>query len=64
MDAAELVPFSDPARAKAFAALHGGQVMTLAQILASALATSPATPNQTTDADIAARLRALSPTGG
>jgi copper chaperone NosL len=64
MDAAELVPFSDQAKAQAFAALHGGQVMTLAQIPASALATSPAAPDQTTDADFAARLRALSPTGG
>ena len=62
MDAPEFVPFDDPAKAQSFVALHGGQVLTLVQIPQIAVAPSPATGN--TDADIAARLRALSNTGG
>ncbi|HMQ40196.1 MAG TPA: nitrous oxide reductase accessory protein NosL [Paracoccus sp. (in: a-proteobacteria)] len=64
MGASETVPFSDKARAEAFAAEYGGQVMTLAEIPDSAVleaADKPATT--TTDAgpeDYAARLRALS----
>lgn len=64
MDAPEFVPFSDPAKARAFAASHGGQVMTLAQIPQTALTPGTAPGDTETDADIAARLRALSPTGG
>lgn len=62
MDAPEFVPFSDPAKAQAFAAQNGGQVLPLAEIPASALSTGPATNDS--DADYAARLHALSNTGG
>ncbi|MBI1172530.1 copper resistance protein CopZ [bacterium] len=62
MDAPEFVPFGDPAKARAFAAQNGGQVMTLAQIPAEAIAVS--TPAAAPDADIAARLHALSDNGG
>lgn len=62
MDAPEFVPFGDAAKAQGFVALHGGQVMTLTQIPQTAIA--PGTVTGDTDADIAARLRALSHTGG
>lgn len=56
MDQPEFIPFADPAKAAAFAALHGGQVLTLAQIPASALeAPSAAEPGDA--ADFAARLQ-------
>lgn len=62
MDAPEFVPFSDPAKAQAFAAQNGGQVMPLALIPQTAVATSPAL--DTSDTDFSARLRELSaPTG-
>jgi copper chaperone NosL len=67
MDAPEFVPFSDPAKAQSFAAAHGGQVMPLAAIPASALTTDPPTgapPTGDSDADYAARLRAISANGG
>ncbi|MGV8987150.1 MAG: nitrous oxide reductase accessory protein NosL [Cypionkella sp.] len=58
MDAPEFVPFGDPAKAQAFAAQNGGQVMALAQIPETALAASP--PTDAADTDIATRLHALS----
>ena len=62
MDAPEFVPFADQTKAAAFALDHGGQVMTLAKIPATAIAISP---TQQADDDYAARLRALAPqTGG
>ena len=62
MDAPEFVPFGDPVKARDFAAQHGGQVMTLAQIPDSALTAS--TPASDSDADYAARMRSLSANGG
>ncbi len=62
MDAPEFVPFSDPAKAQAFAAQHGGKVTTLAGIPDGALtATSPTDDG---DSDYAARLHSLSANGG
>ena len=71
MGAPELVPFSDRADARAFAARHGGRVVPLADIPDAAVlapvaegdATTPAAPGDTgkdDDAGYAARLRALS----
>lgn len=64
MDAPELVPFGDPAKAQAFAAAQGGTVMTLAQIPATAINTVPTTAAPGDEADYAARLRALSSSTG
>lgn len=62
MDAPEFVPFSDPAKAQAFAAQHGGQVVAFDQIPQSAFdAGEPVTSD---DADFSARLKSLSGTGG
>jgi copper chaperone NosL len=62
MDAAEFVPFSDPAKAQAFAAQNGGQVVAFDQIPQSAF--DAGTPPETDDADFSARLKSLSGTGG
>lgn len=62
MGAPEFVPFSDALKAQAFVVSHGGQVMTLAHILNASLDTS--TPTGDSDTDYAARLNALSKTGG
>lgn len=65
MGAAELVPFSDPARAKAFASEQGGQVMRLSDIPDAAVI-APEGPATTPDATAGAdpeferRLKALS----
>lgn len=64
MDAPELVPFGEPAKAQAFAAANGGTVMTLAQIPPEALDIAPAVSLAGDEADFAARLRALSPENG
>ncbi len=62
----EIVPFADPARARAFAARHGGQVMTLDEIPSSALLPPEAAGSDSTgDADYSTRLRAVTDqTGG
>lgn len=60
MDAPEVVPFGDPAKAEAFAQEHGGQVMALDDIPDDALTADPgagAAPAE--DADYTNRLRAL-----
>lgn len=62
MDAPEFVPFIDPAKAQAFAAQNGGQVMSLTQIPQTAIAIS--IPTSDTDTDYTARLHALSDNGG
>ena len=62
MDAPEVVPFADPAKARAFAALHGGKVLALQDIPDSALTSGAGGTD--TDADYAARLRILSRPGG
>ncbi len=62
MDAPEFVPFSDPTKAQSFATENGGQVMSLTQIPETAVTVSIATGD--TDADIAARLHALTDIGG
>ena len=67
MDQPEIVPFSDPAKASAFARAHGGQVMALKDIPASALQTPEAAiPAETSvdDTDYAARLRAQTKKAG
>lgn len=56
MDQPEFVPFSDPAKAAGFIALHGGKVMALAELPAT-MPDLPAQANDTTD--YGARLRAL-----
>ena len=59
MGAPELAPFADPAKARAFAALHGGSVMGLKEIPDSAL--SPLPPDAAEgDDDFARRLKSLS----
>lgn len=68
MGAEELVPFADPARAAAFVAGHGGQIMRLADIPDAAVIApeGPSTPqadNGETDADFERRLQALSHNG-
>lgn len=60
MDAPEVVPFGDPAKARAFVAVHGGQIMALADIPTEALSDAPP---ETVD-DFAARLRALADPNG
>jgi copper chaperone NosL len=63
MGAPELAPFADPAKAKAFVALHGGALMGLEAIPDSAL--SPLTPDVAEgDDDYARRLKSLSGTEG
>lgn len=58
MGAPELVPFADPADAQAFAARHGGTVMTLAAIPDSAITSiNPGVPEG--DDDYSRRLKAL-----
>ena len=58
MGAPELAPFADPAKAEAFAAMHGGSVMGLEAIPDSAL--SPLTPDLTGgDDDYSDRLKSL-----
>ena len=59
MGAPELVPFADPAAAKAFAALHGGSVMGLEAIPDSAI-TPLATTEPEGDDDYSRRLKSLS----
>lgn len=62
MGAPELVPFGTPEAARAFAAEHGGQVQTLAEIPDTEVL-APAGPDTRAPADegdYAARLRALS----
>lgn len=64
MGAPELVPFSRPQDAEAFAARHGGQVMRLDQIPDNAVLAPVETGDTGTDADEDAfqrRLRALDP---
>lgn len=66
MGAAEIVPFSDPARAQTFAAEHGGTVMRLADIpdsiiFADGVSPAPGAGTGTTaDPDYQNRLRNLS----
>jgi copper chaperone NosL len=66
MEQPEFVPFAEPARARAFAAEHGGRAMRLDQIPDSALAS----PGQTAeagddaDADLATRLHNFTKTQG
>ncbi len=62
MDAPEVVPFGDQAKAEAFVAAHGGQIMALADIPAEALI--DAAPEGEGDGDFGARLRALAPKPG
>ncbi len=62
MGAPELAPFADSAKARAFAALHGGSVMTLETIPDSAL--TPLPPDPTDDDDYSRRLKSLSGTEG
>jgi copper chaperone NosL len=69
MGAPELVPFSDPDKAAAFAAANGGQLMRLAEIPDSAvLAPVDLVPGEGAgdgdDADFEQRLRALSRQSG
>ncbi len=56
MDQPEYVPFADPAKAAAFATLHGGKVLTLSDL--PTRLTDPAA-DAGEPADYAARLRAL-----
>lgn len=62
MDAPEVVPFGDPAKAQEFATAHGGTVLTLEQIPADALSDPPTADDG--DSDFADRLNALSKPGG
>jgi copper chaperone NosL len=68
MGAPELVPFADPAKAAAFAAQHGGRVMTLADIPDADVLTPVEVKGDIgadDDADFEERLRKLSDeTGG
>jgi copper chaperone NosL len=64
MGAPELVPFSDVAKANAFATLNGGQIMRLAQISDDAVLAPAALDGDTDDADFEQRLRRLSRTSG
>ncbi len=59
MGAPELVPFADPAKASAFAALHGGSLMDLQSIPDSAI-TPLATTEPEGDDDYSRRLKSLS----
>jgi copper chaperone NosL len=62
MDAPEFVPFSDPAKAQAFAAQNGGQVVAFDKIPQDAF--DAGAPPETDDADFSARLKSLTGTGG
>lgn len=64
MGAPEVVPFSDPAKAKAFAQANGGNVMMLADIPDTAVLAPVVLDNDATDTDFQNRLRALSRTSG
>lgn len=64
MGTAEIVPFSDPLKAKAFAQVNGGQVMRLDEILDDAVLTPIVFDDDADDADFENRLRALSRTSG
>ena len=64
MGAPELVPFSDAAKAAAFAAANGGQVLKLAEIPDDAVLAPVALDGDSDDADFEQRLRALSRTSG
>ena len=64
MGAPELVPFSDAAKAKAFSAANGGQVMRLTEIPDDAVLTPVAVDGDSDDADFEQRLRALSRSPG
>lgn len=63
MGAPEVVPFSDPAAAKAFAARHGGNIMGLDAIPDSAVL-APVTQTAEGDGDYGRRLEALSDRAG
>ncbi|MCW9044419.1 MAG: nitrous oxide reductase accessory protein NosL [Pseudopelagicola sp.] len=60
MGAPEIVPFSNPAKASAFAADNGGNVMRLAEIPDSAVLAPVVLDNDASDTDFEKRLRALS----
>lgn len=64
MDAPELIPFTDPAKAHDFTLAHGGSVMNLADIPDADIFTAPETETDADDPDYSARLRALSPKAG
>ncbi len=59
MGAPELVPFADPVKAKAFAAMHGGDIMALDVIPASAITAIDGTVPDGED-DYSRRLKSLS----
>ncbi len=64
MGAPELVPFSKPEDAAAFAQANGGEVMELADIPDSAVLAPVVLVNDTSDAEYEERLRALSRKNG
>ena len=64
MGAPELVPFSDAAKAQAFAAENGGEVMQLGEIPDDAVLAPVELEGDSDDADFEQRLRALSRTSG
>lgn len=64
MGAPEIVPFSAPEKAAAFAKTNGGQVMHLADIPDSAVLAPVDLDGDTDDTDFKDRLRALSRTSG
>lgn len=67
MDQPEFIPFADPSKADAFAKAHGGQVMALQDIPASALQPPEAEASAAStgdDTDYTARLRAQTQKAG
>ncbi|WP_420818848.1 nitrous oxide reductase accessory protein NosL [Oceaniglobus ichthyenteri] len=64
MGAPELVPFSDPADAAAFAQSNGGEVMKMADIPDAAVLAPVVLDGDDTDTEFEQRLRALSRTSG
>ncbi|MCX7567755.1 nitrous oxide reductase accessory protein NosL [Sulfitobacter sp. F26169L] len=64
MGAPELVPFSDAAKARAFATENGGKVMRLTQIPDEAVLAPVTLEGESDDADFEQRLRALSRKSG
>ncbi|MFV2054394.1 nitrous oxide reductase accessory protein NosL [Aliiroseovarius sp. YM-037] len=64
MGAPEIVPFSDPEKATAFAKANGGDVMPLAEIPDSAVLAPVVLDGDADDADFNERLRNLSRTSG
>lgn len=60
MGASEIVPFSDPAKATAFARRNGGHVLTLAEIPDDAVLAPAVLDEDSDDSDFKQRLRALS----